>query len=158
MCWGGSTRSLATVHAIGTVNLTTPTKTWVSNLPYFGNVFATFPTPSNRGRAPWLLFWHFCKNGGRETPRPSKDGWAVGDAWALSRKSTGDGRAGDGCGRPGPALFSHFLVVIFEIDPTSALSTAWVSLIRMGLPVIGESPPQIGSSKLGPRRMALRSP
>ena len=153
MCWGGSTRSLATGHAIGTVNLTTPTKTWVSNLPYFRIVYnlQLIPTPSNRGRAPWLLFWHFCKNGGRETPRPSKDGWAVGDAWALSRISTGDGRAGDGCGRPGPALFLHFLVVIFEFDPTSALSKVWVRLI-------GESPPQIGSSKLGPRRMALRSP
>jgi len=62
------------------------------------------PTPSHRGRAPWLPLWHLCNNGRRETPRPSKDGWAVGDVRALCQKSTGDGRAGGGCGRPGPAF------------------------------------------------------
>ena len=115
-----------------------------------------FPHPRIEGELP-SDFWHLFKNGGRKTPRPSNDGWAVGNAWALSWKSTGGGRAGAGCGRPGPALFWQFLASVFESDHTLALSMLYVSLLR-GDCQFGESPPQMGSSKFGPHRMVKRNP
>ena len=132
MCWGGSTRSLATGHAIGTVNLTTPTKTWVSSVPCFRKLF---PHPRIEGELSGYRYGTSAIMGDGKRLAPAKMDGRLGTYGPYPGNLLGTGGLVAGVVAPGQHLFEHFLAVFFsKIDPTSALSTLDVNIIERGLP------------------------